>query len=103
MNTCIVDRLHSVSNDLSIMMEFANEILLFVMDPINRATHDNVIEKANAKVIACFDDFVLEVIKSVSGKNLANVIKILYPVDGVPLVDPLDVTTCICRIVSHIS
>ena len=84
-------------------MEFANEILLFVMDPINRATHDNVIEKANAKVIACFDDFVLEVIKSVSGKNLANVIKILYPVDGVPLVDPLDVTTCICRIVSHIS
>ena len=85
------------------MMEFANEILLFVMDPINRATHDNVIEKANAKVIACFDDFVLEVIKSVSGKNLANVIKILYPVDGVPLVDPLDVTTCICRIVSHIS
>ena len=84
------------------MMEFANEILLFVMDPINRATHDNVIEKANAKVIACFDDFVLEVIKSVSGKNLANVIKILYPVDGVPLVDPLDVTTCICRIVSHI-
>ena len=27
MNTCIVDRLHSVSNDLPIMMEFANEIL----------------------------------------------------------------------------
>ena len=84
-------------------MEFANEILLFVMDPINRATCDNAIEKANAKVIVCFDDFVLEVIKPVSGKNLANVIKILYPVDGVPLLDPLDVTTCICRIVSHIS
>ena len=27
LNTCIVDRLHSVSNDLPIMMEFANEIL----------------------------------------------------------------------------
>ena len=26
LNTCIVDRLHSVSNDLPIMMEFANEI-----------------------------------------------------------------------------
>ena len=73
------------------------------MDPINIATCDNVIEKVNAKVIVCFDDFVLEVIKPVSGKNLANVIKILYPVDGVPLLDPLDVTTCICRIVSHIS
>ena len=58
------------------------------MDPINIATCDNVIEKANAKVIVCFDDFVLEVIKPVSGKNLANVIKILYPVDGVPLFRP---------------
>ena len=58
------------------------------MDPINIATCDNAIEKANAKVIVCFDDFVLEVIKLVSGKNLANVIKILYPIDGVPLFRP---------------
>ena len=58
------------------------------MDPINIATCDNVIEKANAKVIACFDDFVLEVIKPLSRENLVNVIKILYPVDDVPFFRP---------------
>ena len=58
------------------------------MDPINIATCDNVIEKVNAKVIVCFDDFVLEVIKPLSRANLVNVIKILYPVDDVPFFRP---------------
>ena len=58
------------------------------MDPINIATCDNVIEKVNAKVIVCFDDFVLEVIKPLSRENLVNVIKILYPVDDVPFFRP---------------